>query len=616
MKVSLQRTKTFRIPDPSVTADASVDLVVWWYGPLVKNHRAQSVPKVVVFFRELRGDGSFGRIVRRETALTHLGILRIGSVWSNGMSRARIDLPATTLDVSFSSDGWRIISPYGVVHDEKRSNPVPADDYPLKFSPDKNSLLDFRLADGRNLLIPCMEFFVRYYGRSKEVPRVLATYPWEEVQKRLYKPFDQPTRPGTWPVKLTKRMRNGDTTFLAHVLHDPYARHVAQSIYGQVEAAYGAQIPYLFLQAAPWFRGAAKLRVEGIPINGGRTLLGLRVVGGSGPSGVMIHRDRDRPINAGGAEPLLPGDDQGGFPLRNLSRLPEILDLTDDDEPDHGSSSLEVEEDDFEELGEPRIIVDVRPLNHGKSGGRPCGKSEETTFSTGEPHGSGKGVGYASIHASTVLESHGTLRDMWNALLYLKRYNREVTAVEWFTFEDGFKGDPEPKLIAFEPFEKAEEGLDAETRRWPFFDPNQEAPRGALVIRVTVHGEPVYLFEMQRRPVRKKDRDGKFEDGEEPFKGLVFRVSGHEMLVPWLRTLMNETRRVKGVVARLTGMCPGFADSFKHAPSKDQKWPCEAAVRNALGKVGVEIYEPEGRDPAADLIPQNGEYESSVKCPK
>ncbi|WP_415258485.1 hypothetical protein [Thauera phenylacetica] len=591
MKVSLQRTRTFRIPDPSVTADANVDLVVWWYGPLVKNHRAQSVPKVVVFFRELGADGSLGRIVRRETALTHLGLLRIGSVWNKGISKALIDLPTVTFDVSFSSGGWRIISPYGAVHDERRSNPIPADDYPLKFSPDKNHLLDFSLADDRNLVIPCMEFFVRYYGRSEEVPRVLATYPWEEVQKRLFKPFDQPIRQGTWPVKLAKRMRNGDTVFLAHVLHDPYARKLAKSIYGQIESAFQAEAPYVFLKVAPWFRGATRVKVAGIPIDGGRTFLGLRVVGGSGPLGDTIHRDRDRPGNAGGVEPPLPGHDHGGgLSLRSLTRLPDILDLTDDEEPDHGSSSLDIQEEDFEELGEPRVIVDVQRANQGKSGGRPHGKGEEITFSTGEPHGSGKGVGYASIHACAVLESHGTLRDMWSAVLYLKTCKPDaVKAVEWFTFEDGFKDDPEPKLIAFEPFEEDEEGLDAETTRWPYYDPGLEVLRGALVIRVTVLGEPLYLFEIQRRPVRKKDGLGNFKDGEESFKGLVFRVDGQERLVPWLRTLMNETRRVKGVVARLTGLCAGLADSFKHAPSKDQQRPCEAAVRNALRKVGVEI---------------------------
>ena len=584
------RTKTFRIPDPSVTADASVDLVVWWYGPLVKNRRAQSVPKVVVFFRELRGDGSFGRIVRRETALTHLGMLRIGSVWSGGMSKTRIDHSVVTFDVSFASDGWKIISPYGVVHDEKRSNPIPQDDYPLKFSPDKNYLLEFRLSDGRSLLIPCIEFFVRFFGRSEEVPRVLATYPWVDAQKYLYKPFDQPIQPGTWPVKLAKRMRNSDTTFLAHVLHDPYAQHVAKGIYSQIESAFGAQAPYVFLKVAPWFRGSAKLEVAGIPINSGRTFLGLRVVGGSGPSGVTIHRDRDRPGSEGGTEPLSAGDDQVGFPPRNLTRLPDILDLTDDEEPDHGSSSLEIEEEDFKELGEPRVIIDVRQANRGKSGGGFHSQGGETTFSTGEPHGSGKGVGYASIHASNVLESHGTLRDMWNAVLHLKKCKPDdVTAVEWFTFEDGFKGDSEPKLIAFEPFEEDEEGLDAETRRWPYYDPGQEVLRGALVVRVTVYGAHIYLFEMQRRPLRKKDGSGNFKDCEEPFKGLVFRVDAHESFISWLRTLMNETRRVKGVVARLTGMCPGFADSFNHAPSKDQQWPCEAAVRNALGKAGVEI---------------------------
>lgn len=129
----------------------------------------------------------------------------------------------------------------------------------------------------------------------------------------------------------------------------------------------------------------------------------------------MIYRDRDRPGNVGGAESELSGHDQGDrFPVRTLSGLPDIIDLTDDDEPDHGAPSLDIQEEDFEELGEPRCIIDVRRARQAESSARPQGKGEDTTFSTGESHGAGKGVGHASIHACTVLESHGTLRDMWN----------------------------------------------------------------------------------------------------------------------------------------------------------------------------------------------------------
>jgi hypothetical protein len=43
------------------------------------------------------------------------------------------------------------------------------------------------------------------------------------------------------------------------------------------------------------------------------------------------------------------------------------------------------------------------------------------------------------------------------------------------------------------------------------------------------------------------------------------------------------------VVQKLTGDCPGAAHAFKHAPSADEQVPCEAAIKNALRKVGVNV---------------------------
>lgn len=48
-------------------------------------------------------------------------------------------------------------------------------------------------------------------------------------------------------------------------------------------------------------------------------------------------------------------------------------------------------------------------------------------------------MGQASIHAPIKLEPQGFLRNMWNALLYLKSaYPTAIHSVSWFTLEDGF----------------------------------------------------------------------------------------------------------------------------------------------------------------------------------
>ena len=176
--------------------------------------------------------------MRRETVLTHLGLLRIGSVWEKGVSSSRIAYEERKFSVSFSPGGWRIVtlddlrqsgrSLYTAFHD---SNYLP------QKNQHKTYLIEFDLPDGKHLLIPCTEFFIRVYGRSSEIKRVLATYPWEEVKKRLYRPLDAPASPGTWPVKFTYHVHKHDAILLAHMLYDPYAKRAAKYIYSQFETS-------------------------------------------------------------------------------------------------------------------------------------------------------------------------------------------------------------------------------------------------------------------------------------------------------------------------------------------------------------------------------------------
>lgn len=591
MKVVLRKTRICSIKDDRIREETG-NLVTWWYGPVTKNRQAGSVPKVCVFFRRIEKSGRLGEIIQYETALTHLGVLRLGSIWSRGVSDTRINLEAKKFDVSFSLGGWKIISPYDAVHLERASNPIPFSEYPLLFSSDKNYLLDFALPDGRNLLIPCMEFFARCYGRSAEVKRVLATYPWDEAQRRLFRPFNVPVSPGTWAVKLARRLYNDDVIFLAHVKHDPYAHRAAKSIYAQIESAFKTNKPYAFLKATPWFQGPAKLYVSGIYLNNGKTFLGLNILGGSHPQGEIILRDREdmNKLDESSSSNADCSGNANGFQTRMMHKLPDIIDLTEDDEPDHGSSSLEIEEDDFVVLGEPRVVIDVRHARQGGTKRISIKTGSESTFSTGEPYGSRKGIGYASLHAEAVIESQGVLRDMWNAVRHLQKTTPSVIrSAKWFTFEDGFRDDVEPKLIAFVPFDEEGKGLSGDISKWPFLDVSTRIPRGALIIQLDVSGKSVYLFEIQRRPLRKKCEGGIFTEGEESFKGLVFVLDDEKSLSQWLRILLDQTRYVKGVVQKLTGSCPGTAHAFKHAPAKGEEVPCEAAVKNALRKIGMDI---------------------------
>lgn len=567
------------------------ELIVWWYGGIVKNYRAESVPKAVVFFRKLDKNGNLGAFEPRYIALTFIGLLRIGSIWKEGECKSEAVMPAEMekLDLDFTQKTWEFVSPMQAAK-PGAENPINQNDYPLPFSHDKNWLIDFPLVNGKNLLIPCTEFFVRYYGRSEEVPRVLATYGWEEVNKRFYMPFDQPAMPNTWPVKLKSRLYNNDVVFLAHMKYDPYTALAAKSINSQIEIAFLNKEPFAFIQAGPWFEGKAQILVSGLWINKGKTFLALRILGGSDPQDAPIQRDRENSNKAVGSEGADLGNPTDGRPPRVLKKPPNIVDLTDDDEPDHGAPTVEVEEPDFRVLGEPRVVVDVKRDRAKTKNGTTLGEGEEPkSYSSGDPHGSGKGVGNASIHARTIMESHGTLRDMWNAMRLLKEKNPKlIKAVEWFTFESGFSSAAEPKMVGLKPFDE-DHKVTTEIRNWLFYDVHNKDARGILVARLVVAGKSIYFIEIERRPLTKKNAEGELVESEQSFKGFVIVLDDQSQFESWLGNFLSDVRHVSGVVQKLVANSPGKAAAFVHSKSKDDGVPCESALLNALEKVGVEV---------------------------
>jgi len=316
------------------------ELVVWWYGGIVRNNSERTIPLCIVFFRKLDAQGHLGEFVSHKLALTNLGLLRIGTVWCEGRCDSEIVLNTRQfdLDLDFSAGQWDCISPY----EARRSTGavlVPEHDYALRYSSDKNHLLRFALKSGTTILIPCLEYLVRCYGQNKEIARVLATYQWDEVQERFFVPVAGQATDEVWPIKLTSRMRNWDAAFLAHLLYDEYTRKAARSVNAQIQAQFNNSESVAFIKIWPWFEGAAQLRVRGLLIDGGKTILALRILGSSEPAGVSILCDRERPDRAELTlieDPALPID---GNRSRVMVNFPPIHVLTDEESPDNGSVS-------------------------------------------------------------------------------------------------------------------------------------------------------------------------------------------------------------------------------------------------------------------------------------
>lgn len=582
------------------------DWIVWWYCGIYKNQQANSQPSALIAFREMLNSGHLSdHVIYRRVPLTALGQVRVGTVWRDGLCQAEVVLDSKKFTVDFTEPSWKLTS-FHQAHEHGSPPPYPHGIYPLAYPKDRNWLLEFALPAGGRLLVPCLEFFTRCYGRSAELRRVLATYSWKAcLEQRLYAPLDEPEEPDRWKVKLRKRLVNGDVVLLAHAKYQPYAEKAVKSIYAQIEASYDpADRRPAFIEITPWFHGPAELKAKGIwfdDVDGGRSFLALQIVGCSQPRGPQILRGRE---NDNTASQLSDNDESGrawvGAPERTLIKPPEIVDLTGDVEPDPHAIPVEIEDPDFEELGEPRIVIRMRNDRAKSTSGPKVKGADASAFSSGEPHGSGQGVGYASIHAKTVIESQGMLRNMWNAMLFLKKeFPSQIQSVEWFTFNEGYRDESEPRLIGLQPFDETDK-VDGTIRKWPYMDIlTLQEIRGILIARIVAQGRPIHIVEIQRRPQKKKSKNGGTKDAEESFKGLAFALDNQNNFEEWLQQLLAEVRRVKGVVQKLVERCPGKAAAFNHSPASSDEVPCKAAVLNALNKIGVNILtQPCKREPA------------------
>jgi hypothetical protein len=584
------KEKIVRVPlTPYVTKvdfkdHANKELLTWWYSELIKGRNSTYQPKVLVCFRVVGPDNVLtSDFVHKAIALTELGQFRIGTIWKNQTCVEQIKLETHVFQLNFDFKEW-VYRQTGV---NTGANPlIPADIYELHdvYRHSQAWLLQFPFSnDPVGLLVPCLEFFSRCYGRSQHVKRVLATYPWDVAKDELLLPLVVPPKPNSWSVNMQRRTVQGDVVLLAHLQYDAYARKQAAQIWNDLEAAQGSfGNDRVFAQAGPWFQGPARMKVSGLWIEEGKRFLGLQVVGCSDPDGVPIYRDRENTTKTG----ILPGDIRedapwNGVPPRHLTSKNEIVNVTSADAPDLGSESIEIQEHIFESLGTPRLVIDVERPTTNSSPPRLPGKDDTSDrYSGDENSGHGKGVGHASFHAETVMESQGVLRDVWNMLNWLQHQHPDlIQRVEYLTSDFSFAAGTDPKLLAFVPFTDEERAQEKpRDPNWPYLDTKAQIPRGALVVRITTPKGHGYFFEIQRRPrTIKKEGEAK-QLGEENFRGLVFELRDASKLKDWVQTLLREARYEKGVLIKLTSTCPGRAIPFNHSPATKEEYPQAAAV--------------------------------------
>lgn len=567
------------------------DWVVWFYSWLSKGRLQGHQPDVNVVFRQLLSENKVSdEVIHRRVPLTWLGQLRIGSVWTNGLSRKQIQYTREEFDVDFTQGMWRTNSVQQAVI--RNWSPLfPESLHPTGYYPDKNNYLEFHLNHtGGKLLIPCVEFFMRCFGRSGYVKRILTTAGWEQAKKSLYAPLDEPIDSNSWTIRLHRRLYNGDTIMLTHGKYDTYTEYKLKSVYSQLESTFQHdRNNQHFLNVQPWHQGPAKLIVRGKWFNNQKSFLALQIIGCSEPAGLPISRDRE---NRNKVEEHVdgPGEAWSGAKGGRIQSFPPIIDLTPDQEPDHSAGTIELLDPDFEVPGLRRVILDRNLAQVQDSAGpRVPSNDPGDTFSTELPYGDKKGVGEASVHAKEKHLSEGMLMDMWNALLYLhSAYPEQVRSVKWYSFDDGLHSSSPPKVIPLKPYDDEElEKYNPNQRNWLYLDTRNGTVRGALVIEVITPQHTLYIVEIERRvsqtlPSSSKE---KIEYKEENLSGLVFRLNSPDELNNWLRFVLCHIRNAAGVFSRLTAHCPGVAYDFRHSSSSNDEVACHSAALNALNKI-------------------------------
>ena len=570
-------------------------LAVRWIGGLEKWKPGMTALRAWVLFDRLDANGQAIETAPYDILLTHLGALRVGTVWVDGVPTRQRKFERRDIDVSFDSANWRVVSPRQFKEETGQSLQPPDFEFPYK-NLELSKLIEFSWGGNKKLYVPCLEFFLRCYGRSAEVKRVLSMYPWEQAKDMLFSPDDPPNKPGTWSIKLRRGIHNDDALFLAHVRHDGVAEKAARSVYEKLERDYRSRQSdrFLFLEAGPWHGGPATLIVEGLDINAD-AFLALRILGCSHPSGVPIESHRDNPRRA---EEPAPDD----APERTYRGSPGHIDkgsdppnLTDESDPDQTSPSVEFLDPDFIVPGGLRTVCHV-PLGQAKSMSKSRSKSGSGTrpkrdlpgaFSAGERHGVDRNTGLALIHSENRFESQGVLRDMWEAMRYLARtYPNEFKSVTWYHPVRGFQSGNEPVLVPFSQFGEVKRGG---IRTWAYVDVDPPTPRGALVARVETPDKIVVFVEIQRRRKRSKQTvETKFT--EEYFQGLVVPIKPWERRLRWLDEVMDRLRYHEGVAKPVLKDCSlTEAASFNHLAAKNEKVPGLTALANGLSKVGIEI---------------------------
>ena len=570
--------------------DTDYPIAVLGYGGMSPQLVNGVTRKVAVSFQRL--DDENANPFHEQVSFSHLRALRIGSVWQNSRHVGEVgydDLGLTEVDLCPSQ--WRIIS---ANTETQEGRPAPLNGrYRVSTKDERKErswLLEFRLSNNRRLLVPCMEFLLRCYGVSELIPRALTSMPWDEAVKLFFVNSTRETSTeGKWVIRPTERMRDGDRAFLGHILHTADGQQAAKSIADQCESE-SKNRELIFPRVKPWFSGKVPVSARGLWVREKRTFLALRMELLGEPTGPGIVAVKTKKDEVHRSEDPRSGEQaregRQSFTLSPESKL-KVHVTTGTHSFGNPPERREPKEERFP-IGPRRDITTI---------------FERQSSIVLAPDSSNKpGVQLTSSDAPDVPEAlrmvmaHGTLLEMWRALLTLQaNHPQNIHAIQWLHAERGFVNDEPPELIALQPFAENEQ-VEPDVRSWVTRDIKTEPPRGVLVLRIqaavpkTLEKKTIYVLEIERRQKQRRAGKTKIDKEADSYRGLAVVLAPTTDFDKWLRDILSRIRYVEGRVVELKSLHPDLIEAFKHSQSRtNNTTPFRASALLALKKTGVEL---------------------------
>lgn len=564
------------------------DWVVWWYSSLRRNGLDHTVPLVNVVFRRLKGDKLTGTFVKRRIALSRLCFYQPGYILVDNVLCERLATDAEWFDVNFNraDENWKFVQIPELGLSSAES------EFLLPKYCNNEWALAFNLGNDKKLILNCVEFLVRGYSRRSEIPRILATYEWPEVESRLFAQktpknervpqWKTPTGTEKWIVYPHSDMVKDDDVLLAHIANDEtYAANAAKSIFSQLDPTRFRNGEELPITAAPWFNSETKLKCRGFWSEDKKNFYCTELVGLEEPTGIPIEARRDHSTRTPTPEDRIEQER-----LIALRDDPMTIVLTDLNQPRSQYPREEVEDSSFE-------VIKTRAVNRIKvpklTGRQKTIKKDELEiedFSTGDAAGqcndtTGKAV---LVDREFGVNSSGMLYEMWKSFERLKAA-QQIDHLWWFVPPSDKHSNSDFQCIAFK-----DDFKDPQITKW--LSLRNGGQRGLLLILVRVQGKFILIVEIQRDEWI--DKHGIYK--EDSFSGLVCEVADSREATQIFNELNDYLPSRKGVFPGFKSSLPNNIKVFEHRSTGNPDGWCDATAVLALSKMEVKVRRPQTLD--------------------